>query len=263
MEENGIKKNVRAGYADVAQGRSSCCCGPSASCCGGGTAEMLSKNLGYSDQDLSAVPNGANLGLGCGNPLAFAGLRPGETVLDLGSGAGFDCFLVAKGVGPQGRVIGVDMTPEMIAKAVENAKRSEYQNVQFRLGEIERLPIEDNSIDVVISNCVINLSPNKAQVFREIHRVLKPGGRMLLSDIVLLAELPPAIRDSDPAYVGCIAGAILKDEYLRLLREAGFEDAAVKEATTSGIEHIQNMAGDGKDVIQSVKIGATKTARKP
>lgn len=261
MEEKDAKKIVREGYAEVAQGRSSCCCGPSASCCGGGTAETLSKNLGYSDRELSAVPDGVNLGLGCGNPLAFAGLRPGETVLDLGSGAGFDCFLAAKGVGPQGRVIGVDLTPEMIAKAGENAKRSGYRNVEFRVGEIEKMPIEDNSIDVVISNCVINLAPNKAQVFREIHRVLKPGGRMLLSDIVLLEELPPEVRDSDPAYIGCIAGAMLKDDYLRLLREAGFEDAAVKEATSSGIEHMQNMAGDGKDVIQSIKVGATKTVR--
>jgi ubiquinone/menaquinone biosynthesis C-methylase UbiE len=188
--------------------------------------------MGYSEEDLRAAPEGANLGLGCGNPLAHASLKEGETVLDLGAGAGFDCFLAARRVGKTGRVIGVDMTPEMIQKARENARGWGLGNVEFRLGEIEKLPVEDGSVDVLISNCVINLSPDKPRVFREAFRVLKPGGRLMVSDIVLLRELPEAIRDSVSAYVGCISGAVLKDEYLNAIREAGFRGIEVLERRT-------------------------------
>ncbi|MEO0085527.1 MAG: arsenite methyltransferase [candidate division WOR-3 bacterium] len=219
-----IRKAVRDGYTEVARG-SGGCCGPAASCCGS-TAD-ISRAIGYSDSDLTAAPTGANLGLGCGNPVALATLRPGETVLDLGSGAGFDCFLAAQQVGPTGKVIGVDMTPEMVEKARENARRAGIANVEFRLGEIEHLPVADNSIDVVISNCVINLSPDKPQVFREASRVLKPGGRLMVSDIVLAAPLPQALLDSAAAYVGCISGASLRADYLAMISAAGFAEVTV------------------------------------
>jgi arsenite methyltransferase len=222
--EKDVKKAVREGYARIAEQGSSCCCGPSSSCCGSTTAGEISRGIGYSDDDLAAVPDGANLGLGCGNPVALASLKEGETVLDLGSGAGFDCFLAANKVGERGKVIGVDMTPEMIARARENASKGDYHNVEFRLGEIENLPVADASVDVVISNCVINLSPDKKRVFSEVYRVLKPGGRMMISDVVLLEQLPDAIRDSIEAYVGCIAGAMLKDDYLEAVKSAGFID---------------------------------------
>jgi SAM-dependent methyltransferase len=188
--------------------------------------------MGYSAAELRAIPDGADLGLGCGNPTAMASLRRGEVVLDLGSGAGIDCFLAAEKVGPSGRAIGVDMTSEMVERARENARREKIANVEFRLGEIEHLPVADASVDVIISNCVVNLSPDKPQVFREAYRVLKPGGRMFLSDIVLLKELPRAVRESIEAYVGCIAGASLKADYLAAIRAAGFDDVdIVKEAT--------------------------------
>ena len=187
----------------------------------------ISKNIGYSDEELKSVPEGANLGLGCGNPTALALLKEGETVLDLGSGAGFDCFLAANKVGENGKVIGVDMTPVMLDKARENAKKGGYENVEFRLGEIENLPCADNSVDVIISNCVINLSPQKKRVFSEAFRVLRPGGRLLVSDIVLLGELPDFIKNSKEAYVGCISGAVMKDEYLGMIDKAGFLDVRV------------------------------------
>jgi ubiquinone/menaquinone biosynthesis C-methylase UbiE len=187
--------------------------------------------MGYTEEEMKAVPEGANLGLGCGNPVALASLKEGETVLDLGSGAGFDCFLASGKVGPMGRIIGVDMTPEMVEKARENARKGNYANVEFRLGEIENLPTGDNSVDAVISNCVINLSPDKKRVFAETFRVLKPGGRLMISDIVLLKELPDFIRNSIQAYVGCVSGAMLKDEYLRAVREAGFQDVKIIDET--------------------------------
>jgi SAM-dependent methyltransferase len=224
--DDRLRKAVREGYAAVAAGRGSCC-GSSGSGCCGGSAESTSRAIGYSDDDLDAAPAGANLGLGCGNPIALASLKPGEVVLDLGSGAGFDCFLAARKVGPSGRVIGVDMTPEMLEKARENTRNSTHVNVEFRLGEIEHLPVADASVDCVISNCVINLSPDKPQVFREAFRVLKPGGRLMVSDIVLDAPLPRAILDSAAAYVGCISGASLKAEYLALVTAAGFKDVQV------------------------------------
>ena len=226
-----IRKIVRDGYSKVAKGQGSCC-GPSSSCCSSSTAESISAHMGYSQEDLRAAPEGANLGLGCGNPLAHASLKEGETVLDLGAGAGFDCFLAARRGGKTGRVIGVDMTPEMIQKALENARGWGLGNVEFRLGEIEKLPVEDGSVDVLISNCVINLSPDKPQVFREAFRVLKPGGRLMVSDIVLCRELPAAIRDSVSAYVGCISGAVLERDYLNAIREAGFREIEVLEKRT-------------------------------
>jgi arsenite methyltransferase len=178
-------------------------------------------------EEIQSVPEGANLGLGCGNPLALASIRTGEVVLDLGSGAGFDCFLAARQVGENGKVIGVDMTPEMIAKARENARKGGFQNVEFRLGEIEHLPAADNAVDLIISNCVINLAPDKKQVFQEALRVLKPGGRLMISDIVWLQEIPQAIRESVGAYVACLSGAVRREEYLAAIQAAGFEGVRV------------------------------------
>jgi SAM-dependent methyltransferase len=180
--------------------------------------------MGYSVQELESVPEGSNLGLGCGNPAAIASLKPGETVLDLGAGAGFDCFLAARKVGENGLVIGVDMTPEMIDKARDNAQKGSYQNVQFRLGEIEHLPVADNAVDVIISNCVVNLAPNKGDVMREAYRVLKPGGRIAISDLALRGELPKKIKDNMAAYVSCVAGAIHIDDYKKAVLSAGFRD---------------------------------------
>jgi arsenite methyltransferase len=234
MKEEEIKKAVREGYGKVAQKNVSCCA-PAASCCGGGDViETISERIGYTQEDIKAVPEGANLGLGCGNPVALASLKAGEVVLDLGSGAGFDCFLAAGQVGKTGRVIGVDMTAEMLDKARANARKGEYTNVEFRLGEIENLPVADNFADIIISNCVINLSPDKQRVFQEAFRVLKPGGRLMVSDIVLLKELPEDVRNSITAYIGCLAGAISKQDYLGAIGAAGFADVRVLgEATTS------------------------------
>ena len=227
MEASKIRKHVRDRYAGIAtQGGS--CCGPGATC-SSGTTEEAARKIGYSEKELQSVPQGANLGLGCGNPVAIASLKEGETVLDLGAGAGFDCFLAAREVGPAGRVIGVDMTPEMIEKARENARKGGYGNVEFRLGEIEHLPAADSSVDAVISNCVVNLSTAKESVFAEAYRVLKPGGRIMISDLVLLRDLPEAVAGSLAAYAGCIAGAVRKDEYLRLMEKAGFLDVRVVE----------------------------------
>jgi arsenite methyltransferase len=231
METAEIKKNVRENYARAAKQGASCCNPAGASCCGGSDPESMSKAVGYSAQDMASVPEGANLGLGCGNPVALASLKEGEVVLDLGSGAGFDCFLAAKRVGANGWVIGVDMTPEMIDAARENLRKGDYQNVEFRLGEIENLPVADHAVDAIISNCVINLSVDKPRVFAEAFRVLRGGGRVMVSDIVLLKDLPEFIRDSVTAYVGCIAGAMLKDDYLKAIEQAGFSDVKVVEET--------------------------------
>jgi len=240
MKEAEIKKAVREGYAERVKTRSSCCA-PAKSCCGSSTpAESISKAIGYTEAEMASVPEGANLGLGCGNPIALASLNEGETVLDLGSGAGFDCFLAANRVGESGKVIGVDMTPEMLEKARENAEKGGYRNAEFRLGEIENLPAADNSIDVIISNCVINLSPDKKQVFREAFRVLKPGGRLMVSDIVLLKELPDFIRNSVAAYVGCISGALMKNEYLDAIVEAGFEEVQILDEAVFPIDCMAN-----------------------
>ncbi|OGO43943.1 MAG: arsenite S-adenosylmethyltransferase [Chloroflexi bacterium RBG_16_60_22] len=241
MKETDIKKTVRENYARIATQGSSCC-GATSSCCGNSTglAENISKSVGYTDAEIASAPEGANLGLGCGNPVALASLKEGETVLDLGSGAGFDCFLAADRVGKRGKVIGVDMTPEMIEKARRNAAAGGYENVEFRMGEIENLPAADSSVDVIISNCVINLAPDKKKVFREAFRVLKPGGRLMVSDIVLTQELPDFIRSSVAAYVGCISGALLKPDYLEAVAAAGFRDIDVIDETVFPIDALAN-----------------------
>ncbi len=229
-----IRKKVQERYGKIATGATSCC-GPAKSGCGCSqpSSQDLSKSVGYSNQELQSIPEEANLGLGCGNPLALASLREGEIVLDLGSGGGIDCFLASQQVGSQGRVIGVDMTPDMIHLARENAAKGHYQNVEFRLGEIENLPVADNSVDAVISNCVINLSTQKEQVFREIFRVLKPGGRMMVSDIVLTKKLPEEVQNSVSAYIACIGGAVTRQNYLDAIKAAGF--SLVKVMAETGV----------------------------
>jgi len=231
MDAGKIRKLVRDRYGRIVRQESSCC-GPSRTCGGAGPVEETSRRIGYSNKEMRSVPGGANLGLGCGNPTALASLKKGETVLDLGSGAGFDCFLASREVGPEGRVIGVDMTPEMVEKARENARRGGYGNVEFRFGEIENLPVADGTVDVILSNCVINLSPNKGRVFQEAFRVLKPGGRLMISDLVVVKPLSQRLRRSVSAYVGCVAGAIRKEEYLESLSAAGFREVAVVEETS-------------------------------
>ena len=253
MKQEEIKKVVRERYASVAREGGSCCAPKNSCCASANVAETLSKRVGYSDEDINSVPEGANLGLGCGNPVAIASLKEGETVLDLGSGAGFDCFLAVKKVGEFGKVIGVDMTPDMIDRARNNARKGNYTNVEFRLGEIENLPAADNSVDVVISNCVINLAPDKSRVFKEAFRVIRPGGRFMVSDIVLLKELPDPIRDSIEAYTGCIAGASKKDEYLKIIKNAGFKDVQVLDEKNFPIEVLENDPV-GKKVIEKLNM---------
>jgi arsenite methyltransferase len=257
MEDKEIKKYVRDRYAGAAKQGSSCC-QPAASCCGGGReADLISISIGYTDQDLQAVPEGANLGLGCGNPLALASLREGETVLDLGSGAGFDCFLAARQVGKNGKVIGVDMTPEMLDKARGNAEKGDFTNVEFRLGEIENLPVGDNHADIVISNCVINLSPAKERVFGEAFRVLKPGGRLMVSDIVLLRELPAEIRNSVAAYTACVAGAETKENYLGAIQKAGFQKIQILEETVFPTEILANDP-TAREIVENLNLSPQK-----
>lgn len=222
-KKDEIRQEVRKRYGDIAKSDSTGCgCSPSCCTLQDPSIKDLSAKLGYTSQEIDSVPDGANMGLGCGNPQAIAMLKEGEAVLDLGSGGGFDCFLIAKQVGNKGRVIGVDMTPDMISKARENAQNGNYTNVEFRLGEIEHLPVADNAVDVIISNCVINLSPDKSQVFREAYRVLKPGGRLAISDIVAIQELPEAMKNDTEKYTGCIAGAATIDELKAILEQVGF-----------------------------------------
>jgi SAM-dependent methyltransferase len=276
MKKDEVKEKVKEGYGRVALENRPCCGAPS-SCCGSGTSiQSIGEMIGYSKEEMSQVPEGANLGLGCGNPVALASLRKGQTVLDLGSGAGFDCFLAAKAVGEQGRVIGVDMTPEMVRKAWENAKKGGYRNVEFRLGDIESLPVIDDSVDVILSNCVINLSPNKPQVFSEAFRVLKPGGTLTLSDVVLLKPLPPVLANSAAAYLGCVAGASLKSDYLGMLAGAGFAEvqvvgespfylgeAAADPIVQAIIDEARLTPKDVQEIgksIVSIKVSATKPA---
>lgn len=236
MSDKDIKKIVRESYSRIARQNSSCCetkvtCG----CSGNNKFDDISKSIGYTEKDIKEVPEGSNLGLGCGNPIAFASLKEGETVLDLGSGAGFDCFLAAGKVGVKGKVIGVDMTPEMLEKARKNILKGNYKNIEFRLGEIDNLPVVDNSIDAVISNCVINLAPDKRRVFDEAYRVLKPGGRIMISDIVLLKELdlPDAAVDVLDLCSSCIAGAILKEKYITTIKDAGFVNVKIIDEVKS------------------------------
>lgn len=256
-EAKDIKKLVREGYGKVAAQGATCC--SSSSCCGSANkAQDVSKAVGYSDKEINAVPEGANLGLGCGNPVALASLREGEIVLDLGSGAGFDAFLAAQRVGKTGRVIGVDMTPEMLEKARLNARKGDYENVEFRQGEIEKLPVEDNSIDAIISNCVINLSPDKESVFKEAFRVLRPGGRLMVSDLVLVKDLPDIVKESVEAYVGCLAGAILKDEYLKFIKMAGFQDVKVVSQSNYPVDAMFENLEAAQDAVVSIKVLAIK-----
>jgi arsenite methyltransferase len=257
MEEaEKVREKVREGYGKIARSGGSCC-GP-----GGNRGENLAQQIGYAAEDLAALPHGANTGLSCGNPTALASLKPGETVLDLGSGGGFDVFIAGRKVGPTGRVIGVDMTPEMIAKARRNIesyrKQTGLDNVEFRLGEIEHLPVADASVDVVISNCVINLSPDKPQLWREIARVLKPGGRVAVSDLALLRPLPAAVRESVEALVGCIAGAVLVEETERMAREAGLADIRLK----SKPEYVNAMT-DWNDPLYQSLVGQLPAGTKP
>jgi ubiquinone/menaquinone biosynthesis C-methylase UbiE len=259
MKKEEIQKIVRERYGKIAaQSGSSCCCGPNSkgsSCCGTSTnlASAIGKKIGYSDEELDMVPEGANLGLGCGNPVALASLKEGETALDLGSGAGFDCFLASSKVGPEGKIIGIDMTAEMLDKARENARKGGYTNVEFRLGEIENLPVADNSVDAIISNCVINLSSDKQRVFDEAFWVLKPGGRLMVSDIVILKDLPENIRNSTDAYTGCIAGAMKKDDYLAAIERSGFEAVKVVEESSFSPDCVVNDPS-AQETIESLKM---------
>ncbi|MCG3217794.1 MAG: arsenite methyltransferase [Candidatus Heimdallarchaeota archaeon] len=232
MDKSKIRETVRERYGKIAENRSSCC-GPSTS--NDPRKETMSGKIGYGKDELNTIPDLADMGLGCGNPTAMDSINEGEVVIDLGSGGGIDCFLAANKVGKTGHVVGVDMTATMIDRARENAKEGGYENVEFRLGEIEHLPVADNFADLIISNCVINLSPDKDQVFKEAYRALKPGGRMMISDIVLLEELPEFVQNSMDAYVGCVAGANLKEEYLKKMEEAGFEEIEVVSETSFGI----------------------------
>jgi len=220
-----IKKIVKNKYSSIAQGKSCCSCGSDMS------GQEISRLIGYSDSDLKLVPE-ANLGLGCGNPVAMAGIKSGDIILDLGSGAGIDCFLAARKTGKSGKVIGIDMTEEMVKKSRQYAKKYMFNNVEFRLGDIESLPVKDNSVDVIISNCVINLAPDKSRVFCEAYRVLKKGGRMYVSDIVLLKELPPEKRNDKELLAGCVAGALLRQDYLKKIKEAGLKVRIISEDRT-------------------------------
>ncbi len=228
MSPSDIKKSVQKEYARIAQTNGTCGCG-STECCTSFTSADPSKSAGYTDKELSSIPANSNLGLGCGNPQAIAGLAAGETVVDLGSGAGMDVFLASKAVGKTGHVIGVDMTPEMIAKARDNARMSEYGNVEFRLGEIENLPVDDNTADVIISNCVINLSAEKEKAYAEAFRALKPGGRIAIQDMIAGSEFPSELAQDMKMYSGCISGAITKSKTVSLLKKAGFEKIQIIE----------------------------------
>ena len=238
MKEDNVRKAVRKRYGNIAKGNATFCSQKSP-CCSEETPEAISKKIGYSAEEINSVPEGANLGLGCGNPVALASLGEGDVVLDLGSGAGFDAFLASRRVGEKGRVIGVDMTPEMLGKARANARKGKYRNVEFRLGEIENLPVADNSIDVIISNCVINLSPEKERVFAEAHRVLRPGGRLMVSDIVLLSPLPNFLKNT-AALTACVGGAVLKVDYIEAIRSAGFSDIKVVNESAYSIDSLLN-----------------------
>lgn len=225
-----VKKVVKDSYAKIARSLGGCGC-TNCGCDSNQKAQRQSGKLGYSQEEMSQAPDGANLGLGCGNPVAIASLKKGETVVDLGAGAGFDAFLAAVKVGPTGKVIGVDMTEAMVQKARDNARKGNFANVEFRLGDIENLPVDDNSVDVIISNCVINLTPDKTKTFQEAYRVLKLGGRIMVSDVVLIKPLPDKIKNDKELLAGCVSGAVLKSEYLNLIGNAGFKNITINKET--------------------------------
>ena len=262
QDAHAVRAEVRKAYAAVAQRAAKC--GPSAasSCCGGGGPPAIgAQTLGYTADEIAAAPAGADLGLGCGNPHAIASLRPGETVLDLGSGAGFDCFLAARAVGSTGRVIGVDMTMEMIHQARANAAKAGVRHLEFRLGEIESLPVDTSSVDVILSNCVINLSPDKPRVFREAFRVLRPGGRLAIADTVRTADLPADIFADLAAHCGCVAGAASVEELEAMLRDAGFVDILIQPVDTSRAFIHEWLPGKNPgDYVLSASIEAVKPA---
>lgn len=259
-----VRNHVRDSYAKVAEANNaSASCGVESSCCGVSDDidinTLNSLRLGYSQADLNSVPEGADMGLGCGNPRAIAALQPGQVVVDLGSGGGFDAFLAAREVGETGHVIGIDMTPEMLSKARNNAEKATFNNVEFRLGEIEHLPVANNSVDVIISNCVINLSPNKPQVFKDAYRVLKPGGRLAISDVVATIELPEELKSDPHLYAGCMGGASLIDDLGVMLQEAGFTEISITPKDESR-DFIRDWAPDHgvEDYVVSAYIQATK-----
>lgn len=263
-QADDVRNKVRDSYSKVAEANNDGdCCGVASSCCGvsddDNINQLISTRLGYSEADLISVPQGADMGLGCGNPKALAALQAGEVVVDLGSGGGFDAFLAANEVGKTGRVIGVDMTPEMISKARNNAAKANYSNVEFRLGEIEHLPIADNMIDTIMSNCVINLSPNKQQVFNDAYRILKPGGRLAISDVVSSTELPEDIKNNTQLYSACVSGASSIDELTTMMELAGFKDIKIEPKDESR-EFIKDWAPGTQieDYVVSANIQATK-----
>ena len=267
-DHDGHRQNVRETYAKVAQANNNNdSCGIESSCCGvsDDTAinTLISTRLGYSEQDLANVPDGADMGLGCGNPRAIASLRPGETVVDLGSGGGFDCFLAAAEVGSNGKVIGVDMTPDMMSKARNNAVKGKFDNVEFRLGEIENLPIANDTADVIVSNCVINLSPNKPRVFEEAFRILKPAGRLAISDVVATVELPEELRNDPALIAGCMGNASLIDDLEKMIIDAGFTDVRIQPKDESK-HFIRDWAPDTNitDYVVSATIEGIKPAKK-
>lgn len=258
LKDDEIRSEVSQRYGSIAKSGDSCCSDSAGGCCQPQKISQIdSEKLGYSADEMSSVPEGANLGLGCGNPQAIASLKPGENVLDLGAGGGFDCFLAAKAVGPSGKVIGVDMTPEMVSKARKNAVNGGYGNVDFRLGEIEHLPLADNSVDVIISNCVINLSPDKESVFREAFRVLRRNGRIAVSDVVALKSFTEELRDNLDAHCGCVAGAATVCELEALLKIIGFEDIRI-EIKPESRNFIKDWFKGAEDYVCSANIMASK-----
>jgi SAM-dependent methyltransferase len=242
MDNEQIQKNVKSGYADIVKRNTKKsflpnffqCCDPKE------IATDIGKKIGYSEEELKNVPEDANLGIGCGNPTTLASIKKGETILDLGSGAGFDCFLASRETGETGKVIGVDITPEMVAQAKKNAEKGNYKNVEFKVGEIENLPIENDSVDLIISNCVINLSNQKDQVFKEAFRVAKPNGRIMISDIILLNDLPDYVKNSVEGHIACLAGAVRKEDYINAITKAGFKDISIDKQAKFPIELMLN-----------------------